>query len=83
MSFSYIQCIPEGYSQGTYNHKKYGITKETTNSGKSYKVYAEELGGNDIISLNYYCTVTDEYLKPCEMPAEKVTHFLEHVTIIK
>jgi len=45
---------------------------------KSYKVYASALGGNNFISLNYYCTREREILKPCEMPAKKVIHFLEN-----
>ncbi|WP_437397278.1 hypothetical protein [Flagellimonas lutimaris] len=41
------------------------------------KLYADELGGNDFISLNYYMTLKDELLKPCEMSVQKVIHFLE------
>lgn len=48
------------------------------NNGKSFKIYAEELGGNDFISLNYYITKTSEKLKPCEMPEEKVIYFLNN-----
>ena len=48
-----IQKIPEGYSKGIYNAKKYSITKESFNDGRSYKIYGKELRGNDFISLNY------------------------------
>ena len=51
-----LNAIAEGYSEGIYNNKKYGITKTIFNKGKSIKLYAEELGGNDFISLNYYIT---------------------------
>ena len=54
---------------------------DSFNQGKSFKVYAKELEGSDFISLNYYLTKKDNYLKPCEMPAEKVIHFLEEVKI--
>lgn len=77
-----IQKIPEGYSEGIYNAKKYGITRETFNDGKSYKIYGKELQGNDFISLNYYITQHKEHLKPCEMPEQKVIHFLEHIQIL-
>ena len=45
MLLEYINNIQEGYSEGTYNDKKYGMTKTIFNKGKSLKVYAEELGG--------------------------------------
>ena len=78
-----IKKIPEGYSQGIYNYKKYGITKTIFNNGNSFKVYGEELGGNDRISFNYYLTKGKDLLKPCEMPEPKVVHFLKNVTINK
>ena len=73
-----IQQLPLGYSEVPYENRKYGVTKSEFNQGNSYKVYAEELGGNNFISLNYYCTSAREILKPCEMSAQKVTHFLEN-----
>lgn len=54
-----------------YLNKKYGITKSKFNNGNSYKIYAEESGGNNFISLNYYITSNEEILKPCEMPKQK------------
>ena len=73
-----IQQLPLGYSEVYYEKVKYGVTKSEFNKGKSYKIYAEELRGNNFISLNYYCTNKDEILKPCEMPKQKVIHFLEN-----
>jgi len=78
----YIQKIPEGYSEGIYNSKKYGITKETFNNGRSFKIYGKELQGNNVVSLNYYITANEELVKPCEMTKQKVIHFLENVQII-
>lgn len=74
----HIQQLPLGYTEVYYNTKKYGVTKSEFNQGKSYKIFAEELGGNNVISLNYYITSKDGILKPCEMPQEKVIHFLEN-----
>lgn len=76
-----IKKIPEGYSDGIYMDRKYGISKTIYNSGNSIKIYGEELGGKNFISLNYYITKEKELLKPCEMPKEKVIHFLENVFI--
>ncbi len=73
-----IKQLPIGYSEVMYRNKKYGVTRTDFNRGKSIKLYAEELGGNDFISLNYYITRTNGNLKPCEMPEQKVIHFLNH-----
>lgn len=78
-----INTIKEGYSEGMYNDKKYGITKTTFNNGKSIKLYGEELGGNDFVSLNYYITKSTELLKPCEMSDQKVIHFLKNIVLLK
>ncbi len=77
-----LKNIKEGYSEGIYNSKKYGISKNTFNKGKSVKIYGEELGGNDFVSLNYYITKNKEFLNPCEMPAQKVIHFLQNVVLV-
>lgn len=73
-----IKLLNIGYSEVYYGHKKYGVTKDIFNQGKSFKIYAKELGGKDFISLNYYITSTSKQLKPCEMPKEKVMHFLKN-----
>ena len=73
-----IKQFPVGYSFAEYNGKKYGITRTDFNKGKSYKVLAQELGGTDLSSLNYYVTKSGDSLKPCEMPGQKVVHFLNH-----
>jgi hypothetical protein len=78
----YIQLIPKGYSEVLYQQKKYGVSRTDFNSGKSIKVFAEELGGNDFISLNFYITSVSESLKPCEMPEQKVIDFLKNIELI-
>ena len=80
-TIEFINRIPLGYSVGIYKDKKYGITKSIFNKGKSIKVFAEELGGNDFISLNYYITEKKDWLKPCEMPEQKVIDFLKGVIL--
>ena len=76
MILSNIQTLPIGYSEVFYQDKKYGVTRTNFNNGKSIKIFAEELGGTDFISLNYYITTKTEVLKPCEMPKQKVIDFL-------
>ncbi len=77
----YIDRIPEGYSEGWYGGKRYGVRKVTFNGDRSFKVFADELGGNDFVSLNYYVTQRQEWLKPCEMPKEKVIDFLKQLEL--
>lgn len=45
-------------------------------------VYAEELGGRDVVSANLYLTGDRPQLRPCEMPAEKVLDFLTRLVRI-
>jgi len=78
----YIQFIPDGYSEVLYKQRKYGVTRSNFNKGRSIKIFAEELGGNDVISLNFYITATSESLKPCEMPEQKVIDFLMNIELI-
>lgn len=76
--YDIIMAIPSGYSEVIHQKKKYSITRTDFNSGRSLKVYAEELGGNDFISFNYYITSGSNLLKPCEMPDQKVIFFLKN-----
>lgn len=78
-----IRDLPSGYSEVLYRDKKYGVTRTDFNDGNSHKVYAEQLGGKDFISLNCYVTEKSLHLKPCEMPERKVTDFLNEYTSIE
>ena len=75
-----IDRIPEGYTEGWYEGRRYGLSRRDFNGGKSTKVYARELGGTDFVSFNHYPTARDP-LKPCEMPVAKVLHFLRYVRL--
>ncbi|MEO0340802.1 MAG: peptide methionine sulfoxide reductase [Bacteroidota bacterium] len=59
-----------------YIKRKFSLSKNSFNKGKSMKIFAEELGGKDFISANYYLTKQGGVLKPCEMAEEKVINFL-------
>ncbi|MEM7752582.1 MAG: hypothetical protein AAF230_04155 [Pseudomonadota bacterium] len=72
--------MPTGGYGGTFAGKRYRITKTVMATGRSQKLEAEELGGNDYISFNLYRLAGGEsLLKPCEMPAEKVIEFVMNV----
>ena len=78
-----IKTLPIGYSEVVYQTKRYGVTRTDFNNGKSHKLYAEELGGNNFISLNYYVTSSSHKIKPCEMPVQKVIDFLNSYKRLK
>ena len=68
---------PRGWFTARYAGRRYGVTNTAHANGKSFKLFAEELGGPDRISLNLYAPPSGPpLLKPCEMPADKVTAFV-------
>ncbi len=77
-----IARVPEGSSYGVYRGRKYALSKRSHNGGRSCKIYAEQLGGSDFISLNFYQTQGGDLIKPCEMPEQKVVDFLREVDFI-
>ncbi len=74
--------LPNGANDICYLGKRYLLRKETLLDGKLLKIYAEELGGNNIVSGNYYPTMKDGLLKPCEMSDKKVIDFVLHASTI-
>ncbi len=77
-----LLALPNGANNVFYRGKRYLLRKETLLDGKLIKVYAEELGSKDIVSGNYYPTMKNGLLKPCEMSDEKVIDFVLNLTII-
>ncbi len=71
-----IERIPEGWSLATYEDRRYGLTRTSRVDGRSISVFAEELGGPDLISANVYRTCEEDHLRTCEMPEAKVLAFL-------
>ena len=77
-----LLSFEDGAYDVLYDERRYLFRKETHLNGKLVKVYAEELGANDFISLNYYPDTAEGLLKPCEMPDEKVIDFITRCRII-
>ena len=77
-----IQQLPQGYSEVAYRGSRYSVVRTDFNQGKSLKVFAQNLGGTDFISFNYYLTAQSQLLKPCEMPTQKVLDFLHGYALI-
>jgi len=72
-----LDRLPNGWSEVTYAGRRYGVTRAVRLGGRQQSVYAEELGGTDVVSANLYLTASGPLLKPCEMSAEVVLEFLE------
>ena len=71
-----LLILPNGTNYIWYKDRKYLLRKDTLLDGRLIKIYAKELGGVDIVSGNYYTTIKDGMLKPCEMSDKKVIDFV-------
>lgn len=76
-----LLSLPLGVYNVYYHQRRYLLSKVSLMDGKVLKVYAKELGGNDIVSGNYYATVKNGLLKPCEMSDAKVIDFVLHLSL--
>ena len=77
-----IKQLPTGSFYCIYKNKKYLLTKQLYSNDKIIKIYAKELQGKDIVSGNYFVTIKNGLLKPCEMSDKKVIDFVNNLTII-
>ena len=77
-----LLALPEGANNVIYQGKRYLLCKETLLQEKLIKLYAEDLGGNNIVSGNYYPTIKTGTLKPCEMSDRKVIDFVINAVLI-
>lgn len=72
-----VAALPEGYSEGFYEGRRYGVSLRRSQDGRRNSLFARELAGADIVSFNLYRLGSDNVsLKPCEMSAEKVRDFV-------
>ena len=73
---SALNALETGHHTGYFNGRRYGVTIERPVDARVTKLFAEELGGSDFVSLNLFRVGEDqEILKPCEMASEKVIDF--------
>lgn len=69
--------LPDGYIEGRFADRLWGATVKRSTDGKRTWLYAEELGGSDIVSFNLYSlSASGLALKPCEMSSAKVIDFV-------
>jgi hypothetical protein len=69
-------ALPLGDFYAHYEGRRYLVTRTESEDGKRGWLYAKELGGKNHISFNAYRLSSGFKLKPCEMPVQKVTHFV-------
>ena len=79
--YTKLSTLPIGAYDVHYLGKRYLLRKERLLDGKLLKIYAEERGGNDIVSGNYYPTIKKGLLKPCEMSDKKVIDFVLNLLV--
>jgi hypothetical protein len=73
-----LQALPQGYGEGEFEGRRYGVTVNASADGRRWWVWAEDLGGADRVSANVYVLGDGRVLlKPCEMETSKVEDFLE------
>ena len=77
-----LLSFEDGAYDVIFDDKRYLFRKESHLDDKLIKVYAEELGDTNFISLNYYPQTANGLLKPCEMPDEKVIDFIVRCRLV-
>ena len=69
--------LPDGYVDGNFGNRSWGVTVKRSEDGKRTWLYAEELSGTDIVSFNLYQLAgPGSILKPCEMSSARVIEFV-------
>ncbi|MCP2138145.1 hypothetical protein [Agrobacterium tumefaciens] len=69
--------LPDGYVDGSFSGRPWGVTVKRSQDGKRAWLYGEEHGGTEIVSFNLYRLAgPGAILKPCEMSSTKVIQFV-------
>jgi hypothetical protein len=72
-----LAAFPEGYVEGYFHGRRWGSTVKRSDDGRRVWLFAEELGGSEIVSFNLYVVSGRRTaLKPCEMSSQKVVDFV-------
>ncbi|MGR9416636.1 hypothetical protein [Rhizobium leguminosarum] len=67
--------LPDGYVDGHFGNRPWGVTVKRSEDGKRTWLYGEELSGTDIVNL-YRLAGPGSILKPCEMSSAKAIEFV-------
>lgn len=77
-----ILSLPLGSFFVIYKGSRYILNKHLVSNNKIIKIFAKELKGNDIVSCNYFLSIQNGLLKPCEMSDQKVIDFVNNLEYI-
>jgi len=69
--------LPAGYLEGNFKGRRWSATVKRSLDGRREWLFAEDLGGSDIVSFNLYRLENGRHtLRPCEMSQAKVVEFV-------
>ncbi|MBD9453930.1 hypothetical protein IB244_20645 [Rhizobium sp. RHZ02] len=69
--------LPAGYLEGNFKGRRWSVTVKRSADGRREWLFAEDLGGSDIVSFNLYRLENGRHtLRPCEMSQAKVVEFV-------
>ena len=72
-----LDALENGLTIGSFKGRRYAVSVQRLVRSRVTKLFAEELGGTDIVSFNLFRTTNGrDHLKPCEMSSEKVMRFV-------
>ncbi|MCP2030502.1 peptide-methionine (S)-S-oxide reductase [Okibacterium sp. HSC-33S16] len=71
-----IRAIPEGWTRVRMAGQDWGVTRTTRAGGKVMSLDADRLGDSEHFGANVWITSEGYFLRPCEVPAEKVMQLL-------
>ncbi|MBT2486744.1 MULTISPECIES: peptide methionine sulfoxide reductase [unclassified Microbacterium] len=71
-----VDAIPEGWSRVRIDGQDWGVTRTTRAAGGVISVDADRLADDERFGANVWRTSDGTVLRPCEVPPEKVMHFL-------
>jgi hypothetical protein len=71
-----LDLLPEGFREGAFEGRRWGVTLNRSPDGRRRWLWGEELGGPGRVSANVYRLEEGLRLLPCEMPAETVVAFV-------
>ena len=73
-----LDRLPDGYTEGDFSGQRWGATVRRSQDGRRISLFAEQMGGTDIVSFNLYRLAGNRpLLKPCEMSSAKVIEFVQ------
>ncbi len=71
-----IARVPAGWTRQVVDGAPWGVSRSEHVGGRTTTLTATQLGGPGSLSANIWHTAGGPLLRPCEVPAADVMHFL-------